>query len=108
VGRQGLWLGNFTVAQRADDLQDLGPGREWPGVGPLVLIDGHDELELLVGHLALLGRPAIVAASSAGAATTIQTHTPVHYALTPVPAASSILEFRIIRVSAKVVLSSVG
>ena len=105
---QRLRLRDLAVAQGPDDFEDLGPRRERPGVGPLVLVDGHDELELLVGHLALFGGLAFIAASPAGTPHAVQTQTPVHDALAAVAAAAAIGEIRIVGVAAEVVLSSVG
>ena len=50
---------DLSVAQVLDDFEDFGECGEWPIVGPLVSVDGHDELELLVGHFALFGSPAV-------------------------------------------------
>src|SRR5688572_8505064 len=63
--RAGL---DLTVAELADDLEDLRPRRVQPLVHLLVGLDGHHELELLDRHLALLGGFAVVAAAAAGAA----------------------------------------
>src|SRR3954451_19394758 len=63
---------DLAVAELADDLEDLGPGRVHPLVDLLVGLDGHHEFELLVGHLALLGGLAVVTAPAAGAAAALE------------------------------------
>ena len=45
----------LAVAELADNLQHLGPGGVGLVIDTLVGVDGHDEQELLAGHLAFLG-----------------------------------------------------
>jgi hypothetical protein len=48
-------LGDFAISQVLDDFKDFGPAREGPVIGTFVFVNGHDELQELVGHLAFFG-----------------------------------------------------
>jgi hypothetical protein len=108
VPGQRLGLRDPAVSQRLDDFKNLGPGRERPGIGPLVFVNSHDELKLLVGHLPLLGCFTLIAAAPAGTSHPVQAQTPVYDALAAFIGVSAIREIRIVRVAAKVALTSVG
>src|SRR5258705_10783962 len=58
---------DLAVAELADDLEDLRPRRVHLLVDLLVGLNGHAELELLGGHLALLGGFAVVGTAAARA-----------------------------------------
>lgn len=103
--RQRLGLGDLAISDRLDHLKHLGPGRERPGVGPLVFLNGHEEFKLLIRHVAVLRGPAVVAAPPAWAATAVQPEASVHDALSPVLSAAAFDEIRIARVG--LVLASI-
>jgi hypothetical protein len=81
---------DFAIAEGFDYLEDLGPGGEGAGVLFLVFVNGHQELELLIGHLAFFSVSAVVASASAGAASAVKTKAPVNDAASAVNAASAI------------------
>jgi hypothetical protein len=67
-------LGNFSVANRLDHVQDLGPRWEGPAIIFLVLFQCHYETELLYGHLAFFGGSSVVAATAPWTAAAVHLH----------------------------------
>src|SRR5688572_18768876 len=63
---------DLAVAELPDHFQHLGPRGVHALVDLLVRLDGHAELELLVGHLAFLGGLAVVAAAASRAAAALE------------------------------------
>ncbi len=63
---------DLSVAQGLDDFEDFSQRGEGPIVGPLVSVDGHDKLELLVGHFSLFGSPAVFLAADTWSSSTLQ------------------------------------
>jgi len=55
VGEVEFGLHGFAVAQEPHDLEDIGPSGEHAVVAFFEGVDGHEEQELLGGHLAFFG-----------------------------------------------------
>jgi len=81
---EGLGLCDLSVAEGFNDIEDLGPGGEGAQVISLIFVDGHNEFELLVRHLAFFGGFSVVASSSAGAASPVEAEAAVHDAVSAV------------------------
>ena len=103
---EGAWFGYFSVAEGLYYFEDFGPCGERSGVLALVFVDGHEELELFVGHVALFGGLAVVGAAPARTTTAVQSEAPVHDALSPILALAALDEIRVARV--RLTLAPVG
>src|SRR4051812_33137111 len=73
VGKLDRTGSHLAIAQLLHNLQDFGPGWERPAIQTFVGVDRHDELELLIGHLAFLGGLAIVRKTASRTAAALQT-----------------------------------
>lgn len=62
----------FAIAEEADDLKDIGPGGEGLSVLLLEGVDGEEEEELFLGHLAFFGGAEEVGASASGASSAFE------------------------------------
>ena len=67
-----LWFSDFSIAESFYYLEHLGPGWKGSLVFFFIAVNGHNELELLVGHLAFLGGFPLVGSASSRAATTVK------------------------------------
>jgi len=75
---EGAWFGYFAVSEGLYYFEDFGPGWEGSGVLAFVLVDGHQELELLFGHAAFFGGLATVTESYSGSASSVEAETSVN------------------------------
>ena len=70
--REFAGFGDFSVAEGLHNFEDLSPGGEGAVVLLFVLFDGHQELELLIGHLSLFSGLSVVGSASSGAAASVK------------------------------------
>jgi len=87
----------FTIPQMLDNFQYLGPRRKRPIVDPLVFVNGHDERELLLVHLAFFGAAALVTSTAARAPPAFHAAATVHDAASTIHSGAAIWRLPTVR-----------